>query len=631
MSAKAFKEVAIPVTEKRAFMLSTESIVIDKDKRTVELSFSSEEPVKRYWGVEILDHAPSSIDMSRLLARAPLLKDHDPGEQVGVVERAWLDGKRGKALVRFSRSEDGEEIFQDVVDGIRSSVSVGYEIRQLKLQEETDGLETYRVTEWCPAEISIVSIPADISVGVGRSNPKQETRMHKIFLNPTATDGGGTQVVPDPSVNTTSGARSQTLTITQDHAAEARKAEAQRTTEIFELAKQHGVEGSELREFMTSGRSAAEFQKHILATRYSKAKEVDLGKANIGMSERDVKRYSITRAINHLASGNTALDGLEGEMSVEARKRYGRECRGNFTIPTDVLHTANLNQRALSAGTATAGGYLVDDTLATGDFIELLRNRTVVNQLGARTLSGLTGNVTVPLQSGASTAYWIAEAASVTNSDITLGQKRLNPHGLAARGSWSKELVAQASMSVEMLVRDDIAKQLAIAKDLACLSGSGSSGQPIGILNTSGIGAAVTFGGAATWAKIVQFETEVAAANADGGTLAWAISPSTRGKWKSIVKVSSTDSRFLMDENGLVNGYRAVVSQQAATSTGLNHKCIFGDWSQLVVADWAGLDVTVDPYSDAATGQVRVIFIQWTDTMVRQATAFQVSVDAANQ
>lgn len=158
--------------------------MINKEKRTIDLSFSSELPVERWWGMEILDHSAGSCDLSRLQNSAPLLMDHDQRMQIGVVEKAGVSDKRGQATVRFSQSPKAQEIFQDVLDGIRGKVSVGYSINKLVMETmdgdpeaDDDSEATYRATSWTPYEVSLVSIPADDTVGVGRSIPSnQQTR-----------------------------------------------------------------------------------------------------------------------------------------------------------------------------------------------------------------------------------------------------------------------------------------------------------------------------------------------------------------------------------------------------------------------------------------------------------------------
>jgi HK97 family phage prohead protease len=151
----------------RSFDLNRASI--NEDARTVDVVFSTEtDQVERWFGREILDHGPKSVRLQRLANSAPLLLEHNSREQIGVIESAAIAGKQGTATVRFSKSEKAQEIFEDIKDGIRSKVSVGYRVHNLQLErsDKQTGVDTYRVTDWEPFEISIVSIPADDSAGV---------------------------------------------------------------------------------------------------------------------------------------------------------------------------------------------------------------------------------------------------------------------------------------------------------------------------------------------------------------------------------------------------------------------------------------------------------------------------------
>ena len=167
----------------RDFQIRSEDI--NTEKRTLELSFSSEEPVERYFGLEILDHTRTSVDMSRLNNGAPLLVGHDTKDQVGVVESAKVDTteKKGRATVRFGNSVRANEIFQDVVDGIRKNVSVGYIIKKVKEYQE-EGKDIVRAMRWQPMEISLVGVPADNTVGVGRSDEEVEVEIEKELKEP---------------------------------------------------------------------------------------------------------------------------------------------------------------------------------------------------------------------------------------------------------------------------------------------------------------------------------------------------------------------------------------------------------------------------------------------------------------
>jgi len=148
---------------------------VDEEKRTARIAISSEEPVERSFGKEVLEHSAEAIDLSFLASgRAPLLLDHDPEKQIGVIESVDLDdsARRLRATVRFGRNGLAKEAFDDVVDGIRANISVGYAIK--KMEKDKRSSDTYIAKSWRPVEASLVSIPADVTVGLGRSDQAAE-------------------------------------------------------------------------------------------------------------------------------------------------------------------------------------------------------------------------------------------------------------------------------------------------------------------------------------------------------------------------------------------------------------------------------------------------------------------------
>lgn len=593
---------------------------VNAETRTIELSFSSEVVVDRGWWREILDHSPGSVRLDRLKSGAPLLVDHQSRDQVGVVEEVNISSdRRGRASVRLGKSPRAGEILQDIADGIRRNVSVGYRVHAARFEEETDGVETYRIMDWEPMEISIVSVPADISVGVGRSQDapeveipitrKQEDRMEK--------DKQVTTDTPTPAV----------IDLDQERA-KIRKEENTRAAEIRAIGKQHHQE--ELgEEHIATGKTVEEFRYAVLE-RIAKPQPVATS-PEIGMSAKELKRYSLNRAILQLADPGGRVDGLEREASDAVAKLCKRSPEG-FFLPHDVMVDRierPMGRRDLSVGDATKGGYLVGTDVLVGSMIELLRNRPLVAQLGARTLSGLVGNVAIPKQSGGATAYWLSETGTVTAADQSFGQLVFAPKRLVGLTAFTKELLMQTSLDVEGFVREDLMAVLAIEKDRAAINGSGASGEPVGILNTTGIGS-VTFGAAATWAKAVEFETDVADANADLGAMAYLSTPAVRGKWKTISRFANTDTpiweKGFQPGFGEVNGYLAAATKQVPSD-----KVIFGNWNDLVFAEWAGIDVIVDPYSSKKTGKVEVQITLHADLGIRHAASFSASSDSGAQ
>lgn len=593
---------------------------VNVENRSLTVSFSSEEPVERWYGFEILDHSGNSCDLSRLNNRAPLLLGHDTEEQIGVVEKAWVQDGRGYAEVRFGNGEDATECFNDVKDGIRSKVSVGYRVKSMMHEATTDGIESYRVTGWQPYEISIVSVPADDSVGVGRSveNPTEiQVQMNRnLNLNPSAEGGGGAAVAAPaaPRVEVTGDA--------------ARSAERTRISEINKLAKRFNVPEADIDRFVNEGSSVDAFRAHILESRGA-AKPVATEDPNIGMNAGEVNRWSLVRAISCIAAGKP-LDGIEKEASDAVAKRNRREPAG-FFVPHDIAgrslaETRGLSSeqvRALNVTNSSQGGFTVGTDVLGSSLIALLRNKAMVAQLGASSLSGLMGDVAIPKVTGGATAYWLSETGSGSDSTQAFGQLGLKPKRLFGATAFTKQLLAQSSIDVEGFVRDDLMRVLALEKDRVALNGLGANGEPLGILNTTGINT-VTFGAAATWAKVVQFETEIATDNADYGPMAYLTTAPVRGKWKTTPKV--TAQAIYLWQDGTVNGYRAEVSQQVPSD-----KVIFGNWSNVILADWDGMDVVVDPYSLAGSGQIKVTIQMLTDVGVRHPASFCVSTDSGAQ
>lgn len=630
---------------------------VNVEARTVELSFSSEEPYERWWGTEILDHAAKAIRMDRLNGGGALLMDHNTRDQVGVVEKAWISGKKGRAIVRFGRSARAEEIFRDVQDGIRKLVSVGYRIIEMILEKRDGDEATYRVTEWEPYEISLVSVPADTTVGVGREGDKPAFDPRTLIseetddMNMLRNAGGGAPVAPtvaapaapvQPQVEQRAAPAAAPATaadMTGINAAIA--AERERTANLRAIGERMNCR--ELADTaINSGHSVEQFVRDFNATAPQTQAIRTAETPAIGLSERETQRYSFLRLFHALANPTDAAAqraaGFEMECSAAALQRGNPSSQaGSLRIPLDVL-TANVRgeQRDLSVGTATAGGHTVATDLLAGSFIELLRNRMALPQLGARMLTDLNGNLAIPRQTGGATAYWVSEGSAPTESQQAFDQVALSPKTVAGFTDMTRQLLLQSSIDVEAFVRYDLATVLALAIDLAGINGSGSANQPRGVLNTAGIGSVTggTNGLAPTWAHIVGLETNIANNNADVGNLAYLTNTKVRGKLKLTEKFSGTNGDPIWEKGSEMNGYKAAVSNQVpstldkGTSVGTCSAIIFGNWADLIIGMWGGLDVLVNPYILSGTGSVRIETFQSCDLAIRHAASFSAMVDA---
>lgn len=581
---------------------------IDEENRTVEIAFSSEDPYLRWYGFEVLGHEKDDVDMKFMASGdAPFLAHHDHRDQVGVIEKAWIDpDRKGRALVRFGKGARADEFFQDVVDGIRKNISVGYEITEAKLiEEKEDEPDTYRM-KWRPFEASLVSVPADTTVGVGRSQEKiiivekEHEKMPEKKETPVDVEK-----------------------VKADAAKEARKAEVARIGDIDALGKMHGFE-KEAGEAINDGKTVDQFRTYVLDELAKREPEpVETKDPDLGLSKKEIKDFSFIKLVRALADPSQVKHaGFELECSRAFEDKTGRTAKGAF-IPHDVLAAKDFVQkRDMATNVGTAGGYLVSEDLQTASFIDLLRNAAAVMKLGTRTLTGLVGDIDIPKQTGGATAYWVNEAEDVTESQPALGQIRLSPKTVGCLTDVTRRMMMQSSRDVESFLRMDFALQMGIAIDLGALAGDAASGEPRGLLNTTGTGS-VTLNAANTpdWGDIVDLETAIATDNALFGSLAYLTNATIVGKMKQTEKASNT-AQFIYDGKQL-NGYPCVTSNNVTAKY-----ILFGNWADMIIGMWSGLDVTVDTSTLSASGGTRIVCFQDIDVAIRHAESFAVGYKA---
>lgn len=567
--------------------------VVDPETRRVKIAVSSEAPVERSFGTEILDHSAGSIDLSFLKSgRAPLLLDHDPTKQIGVVESVELDSlaRRLRATVRFGKNGLAKEVFDDVTDEIRGNISVGYQITKLSKAGE----KTYRATSWMPMEVSVVSIPADTSVGIGRAAADDLTNLKT-----------------EPHVK-----EAKMADIDLDAVkAEAARTAVKDTAEMYRLASKHNKR--ELAEkSVAEGRSLAEFRGMLLEEIGNKPLDV----TDVGLTKQEVRKFSLINAIRAMANPTDRAAqqaaAFEFEASAAAQRAMGNEARG-LMIPSDVLRS--WAQRDLNTSDDSS---VIAQDFRGGDFIDVLRNTSSVMAAGATMLSGLKGNVAIPRKSAASAAGWIStEGGAAAESEPTFGQVTMTPKTLGAFTDITRLMMMQSSPDIEALIRNDLTTAIALAIDLGALQGSGSSGQPTGVKLTSGVNKPTSFAAAnPTFAEVVALETAVAEDNALLGNLAYILPASMYGALKTTVK-SDYGSAFVA-EGGQINGYRAIVSNQVTAGD-----LFFGNFADLLIGMYGGLDITVDPYTSSNTGNVRIVALQTVDVAVRHAVSFAYNND----
>jgi HK97 family phage major capsid protein len=582
---------------------------VDIEARTVPIAFSSEEPYERSFGLEVLDHAPQSVRLGRLAGGGALLLDHDPSRLIGVIERASIDeDKVGRAVVRFGRSELAEEAFRDVQDGIRRHVSVGYMVHDA---QPVRGSREVRVTDWEPYELSLVAIPADPTVGVGRSAD-----------DPQPDQPEPPKVAPEPHSE-----RNQKMSDnTQPAGAEI---ESARVRSILDLGDQYSkyLGARDAADAVRNGKSVEQFRDHIMAK--METRHTDTSAAHIGMTKNEARRYSLGRALRAAVLGDWSDAGLEREASEAVAKIMGRAPEG-FYIPLDIY------RRDFNVGTSTEAGNLVATDLRGDLYVDALRNAMVMAGLGVRILPGLTSNIDIPRKSVASTLGMLTEIGSASETQPNIAKLTLSPKRIGAYVEVSKQAIIQSSMALEPMIRDDLLTGAAILLENQAINGNGTAPNILGLRNTTALStvAAGANGATVAWSHFVDLESAVANANAEPDRLAgYLTNTRVRGRSKQVQR--GTNLPFIWDNGAQpINGYRAAVTNNVpnnltkGTSTTVCSATFFSsDWSMAVLGLFGAPDIVVDPYTKSDTGQVKITLNQYADFGIRQPGAFAVMLD----
>jgi len=575
----------------------------DESDRRVMMSISSTNPVEREFGYEVLEHNAGSVDMEFMSSgKAPLLLDHDARQQIGVVERAYMDKDKLRAQVRFSKSTMAEDVYRDVVDGIRGNVSIGYQIQGMTKDENGyKDKPLYRVNQFKPLEVSMVSIPADSTVGVGRSKPEISGNDNSAIQEKTMS----AEVVQEPVITRQP----------EDQLKEYRN----QASQILELGKRHDEYDLAFRALQEE-KSLAEFQAMLLEKKTSKPMDF-----SVDATPKEKRNYSLVRAIQAADAKDWSKAGFELEVSKELAKKQSRQPKG-FFVPDFGWQTRTVS--TATGATFGAGANIVPEDYRGDRFIDALISTSILGQVGATVLNGLQGNIAIPKISTSTAAAFIAEGGSVGNSEPDFAQVTMSPKLLANKVAVTRELMIQSDPSVEQLIRNNMVRIFAAKIDNVALKGGGSN-EPTGILGTSGIGD-VESGGTSgnanlTYGNVVDIMTEVSQDNALLGNLRWVTHPAVVGKLMQTLVAASTDSRMVMPTPDSMLGYPVVQTTQAPSSS--PYSLIFGNFADLYVGFFSALDVLVDPYGSAGTATTNLYFYQDMDIAVAHAESFAAAQD----
>ncbi len=344
--------------------------------------------------------------------------------------------------------------------------------------------------------------------------------------------------------------------------------------------------------------------------------------------ERECQEFSVLRALAAQLPGSTVDAGRERELSTEIARRAGRSFEG-IAVPMAIFQRP-AEQRVFTTANPVAGpgSNLIATQLDAGQYIDLLRANMAVRSRGARVLAGLVGNLAIPRLKADATAAWAAENNAISASDPQTDQVSLTPKHAGAIVEFSRNMLLQSSADVEQLLRADLAMVLAQALDQAAISGLGSSNQPRGILNTSGIGSVAmgTNGAAITTDAVADLIGQVADVNAEMGALGFLTNTKVR---RSASKLKDTTNRPL----GLDTVFQSLPrtfsnnvpsNLTKGTSSGVCSALIYGNWSDLLIGLWSELDILVNPYESTAysKGNVQIRAMMTVDISVRHPQSF---------
>jgi HK97 family phage major capsid protein/HK97 family phage prohead protease len=589
----------IPKNEKRVSEIHFERGDESNDELT--FSFSSERPIERWWGNEVLSHEPGAANLDRLNDRGAFLFNHDRNTLLGSTLKAWIGAdKRAYVTIRWADNPDAQRHRKDLQDGHLTHVSFAYDIQEWTQNKDSEDIF---VTRWEAFEVSLVTIPADPTVGVGR---QEESLLH----------------------------RSEEGKIMPSQERRIREQERARVSAIKNLAREHKME-EEGEDAIENDLTIQQFRELVLERILSKKQE-PIASASPYFGSRSTERYSLAKAIQATVSGDWSKAGFERECDEELRHK-GFKSNG-LLVPTGLL--GGQERATYATGTPTQAGNLIGTEFRDDSFIGALRSRSVLMQMNPTFIEDCVGNIEIPRQSNVTSLGWVGENEDLPEADPRFDKIAMKPRTIGAFCTLSRMLSVQTTPQIEGLILLDFVAALAKELDVTVLHGSGVGNQPRGILNTPGVGSVVmgANGGTPTWDGIVELETLVSVADADTGSLGYVTNPNVRGKLKKTLKSSSANSDFCWQDSeiqngtGLLNGYRALSSSAVRSNltkgAGTNLSVLFyGNWKDIVLASWSTIALEIDPYHDFKKGTIGVRIMWFCDLALRHPQSFALSSD----
>lgn len=650
--------------------------VLDEKTRTFKFSFSNEDVFPRWFGNVRLDHSPGACRLERFNNGAPLCLNHnldDPLCQVGTVveDSARIDADRfGRAEGRFEGDENplAKVAFAGVRGRTRTKISIGVIFHRLVLLEESDdGPSLYLAADWEPTEASLVPVAAIDTIGVGLAAQHplaQNPAIDVPAAAPMRAAEEGTAMTPNES---TLAAGAPAVVVGDPPAAGAAQA-ANDPKRIGQLALQYHQEALGMKA-IAEGLTFDAFKDQLLAAISARPLESTAAHGQpLGLTQRQVQDFRILKLAGYLLAPSFETQkaaGFELEACREAAKLSGIEGQDSrFTLPNEVFFVtrkaaaeamlgrvadahlrAEYQERlaAVSSVDGASGGYLVGRQ--TGTLVELLRELTVLGELGVNYIGDLRGDFSVPKQTGGLTYGYLGDEEDGTESKPAFGELDMHPSTIYGLGKITRKMLLQSSYDVEMLLRADIFAGLGSMTQREVWTGVGGPKKILGVTRWSGVGSVIIGdnGGAFTRDHAIKMETQIAAAlkGQFGGDIKFVTNSKVRGQ------LSLTPESLTMAAAGWVwqrvpgkpgvgelLGYPAYVTGDIPSNltrgSGSNLSAIYGGvWKHMLIGLWGPLQIDLDDSIYFKQGGRAIRGLQDIAMTIRHAGAFSVCQDAA--
>lgn len=642
--------------ERKALSINTLDIdraTINQEDLYVELSVTSEYPALIYRGVyEVLEHKKSSIRLDRFKDGASVVDTHW-GDQIGVVEKAWLDSstKKLRVGIRFSKNNDrAVVIYKDVIDGIRRNVSARFRIHKVLLEKETETERVYKVVDWEPIHVAFEPDGADPTVGIDRSedavrevieldlaknvdeqiesiNRNLETVEFKI-INKQKEERN---MPPEEKKELTQEEKDRLAKEVRDS---VRRAEETRVREFELIASDFKDTFRNLnvekikKEFIQDDTKKPMDLYRYLSEQRANPEMVGKPAGNEDLTDREVESYDLANAVLKIAEGKRSSLGIEGELHKSLIDKLRLDVSGEnaLVIPTNVFNAKLRKERVqvlkdraeFNATTGSAGGDTVPEQWIPGSFIEYLSKRSAFIDAGITFYPNMSGKVPFIRELNEMTWAWVAESGAPASSGVAYLREEVDAKEGGARTSLSRRILMQSKYVSEAYAQRKLFGAAVLGIDRAIGYGLGTGNEPLGIKNVTDVNG---FDGANfTRTKAIAMKKAINALNAEVGEFSFLANSNVIGDLQ-VIDTTDGYGKWLCDDNNMMLAKKVKESNQID-----NGDLFYAAWRTVYLLEYGYLVLYVNPYgTNWASGDIELAVRAAVNTYVEYPQAISIA------